>query len=153
MVNVLVGWEHNFLLPEDSYIVSFSDMNWTNCSEIMTWFLEIVPASASRAITKFKPSISLEKVKGLFAAYNRSHGACIRKLQAFDGKIIWSEHAHAPSTHTITETSLSIDLSLKNASSKQHKELVSVFLSSAQHAMTCDGFSFGTSGIIVEANA
>ena len=112
--------------------------------------MEIVPVSFSKIIVKLKPDKAIAKVKNLFDAYNQSHGASIRRLRAFDGKLLWSEHAHAPPNHTSKDISRSIELSLQNASSKMYKELITTLLSSAQHAMTQDGFAVGTLGIIAE---
>ena len=125
-------------------------MTWSSCAEIRTWFTEIVPVSVSKAIIKIRPDVTLERIKLLFSAYNQSHEACIRKLQAFDGRAIWTEQARAPPSRAHAQPSASIELCLKNASSKNDRELVAVVLSSAQNSMTQEGFDFATSGITAD---
>ena len=103
-------------------------------------------------IVKLKPAISLESMKRTLAAFNSLHGADIRKLFAFDGKIIWSEHAQEPSKEDQREILPSIDLKLQNASSKNYRELVHMLLSFAQNSTVERVFNFGMAEVTVEWN-
>ena len=147
---VLLGWEHNFLLPEDSYIIVCSCMSWLTSEEIKAMLSEIVAVSAGKFIVKLKPLVSIERIKQTFVAYNSVHTAVIRKLLAYDGKVIWSEHVQPPTQGGTRHISKSIEVNLRNASAKAYKELISVLLSSAQDNMTKNGFNFDTSGIVAD---
>ena len=79
---------------------------------------EIVAVSSRKMIVKLKPSVSIERIKQVFGAYNSVHAAIIRRLLAYDGKIIWSEYAQQPSKGVGNQISKSIEVNFMNASAK-----------------------------------
>ena len=148
--DVLVGWEHNFLLPEDAYIVAFRDMSWTACDEIKMKLTEIVLVSSSKAIIKFEPSLAIERMKHLFKAYNALHGVNVHKMFGYDGKLLWSEHMQPPSDKLSSHASTSVEIRLVNATAKHYRALIASLVSSVQNSMVKQVFDFGTSGIVVD---
>ena len=91
--NVTYGWAHHFLLLADAYILSFACLQRTCCPQVKALSAELVFISSSKRILKLKPKVSTERLKRVLSAFNSVHGAVIRRLFAFDGKVIWAEHA------------------------------------------------------------
>ena len=150
MAEVLVGWEHDFLLPEDCYVLTFIDNSWTINPGVRTVLLEVVMASATKAIIKTDPGLSIEQLKHVLSGFNRVQGAVLRKLQGYDGHMIWQEYAQFIPDLSSVVVSTSVEICLDNAPAKEYKNLVTQFLSMAQNSMVECGFDFGTSGIIAE---
>ena len=150
LTDVIVGWEHTFLLPEDSNIIAFDCMDWIRNDHIMSLLCEVVAVSPFKAIIKTNPATSFEQLKKCFITHNASHKSRVHKLFGFDGKFIWHEHVQRATDVDSLNVPLSIDISLQNASSKECQRLIPALLSAAQTKMSEAGFDFGNTGIIPE---
>lgn len=135
--DVLVGWEHSFLLPEDSYIVCFENGHtaWLNYPAMTSVLTEVIVVSTAKVIVKTKPEISTENLKQVMVSVNRTHGASIRKLLGYDGRQIWQENAQYMQKAVSKDTSTSMEMNLQNAPAKAYKQPVTTLLSTAQANM------------------
>ena len=50
--HVLVGWDHSFALPEDTFILAFDDLSWSADGGVNKFFCECILVSRSKATIK-----------------------------------------------------------------------------------------------------
>ena len=153
LLDVFVGWEHTCLLPEDTYVMTFTSTDWNCDAPLQDIMAEVVCVSSTKAIIKPEARINFSKIKQAIATHNLAHGATIRKICGFDGKFLWQEEV--PFASTIPEDiSKTIEVCLQHASGKRFKNLVNTFVHYSQNEMTTKGYNLGGVGIEVDwANA
>ena len=153
MTDVLVGWEHSFLLPEDAYIITFDSVEALSNTLLKSKLTEILLVSAFKAIIKTDPRMSTQDLKHILAGVNSTCVSKVRKLLGFDGRFLWQDHSEqVPNKSAQAPVTTKIELTLQGAPHKRYKEFIHDLLSSAQSHLQSNGFTFSV-GIVADWNS